>query len=178
MAAPTFPATQYPSETFIESAGAILFKLSTRQICILHQKKKDLWLLPKGRRDIGEARETTAVREVEEETGFKCRLLPVTMTTCQPRPGYDDYGGGAGKCEGICEPFMVGHRVLGDGKMKMIWWYVAAVDEDAEVGEGEAEFESELFGFEEVLSKLTFRSDREVVAKAVEIFEETFGKDQ
>ena len=100
------------------------------------------------------------------------------MTTCQPRPGYDDYDGGAGKCDEICEPFMVGHRTLRDGKMKMIWWYVAAVDEDAAVGEGEAEFETGLFGFEEVVSKLTFLSDREVVVKAVEIFEETFGKAQ
>ena len=176
MAAPTFPKTQYPSSAFIESAGAVLFKLSTRQICILHYKKKDLWILPKGRRDIGEPREKTAVREVEEETGFKCRLLPVTMTTCQPRPGSEDHDGGAGKCEGICEPFMVDHRTLRNGKMKMIWWYVAAVDEEAEVGAGEAGFESHLFEFEEVLDRLTFQSDRELVAKAVEIFEETFGK--
>ena len=60
--------------------------------------------------------------------------------------------------------------------MKMIWWYVAAVDEEAEVGKGEAEFEAEMLGFEEISDKLTFQSDREVVAKAVEIFEETFGK--
>ena len=60
--------------------------------------------------------------------------------------------------------------------MKMIWWYAAAVDENAAVGEGEAEFESELFGLEEVVSKLTFLSDREVVVKAVEIFEATFGR--
>ena len=60
--------------------------------------------------------------------------------------------------------------------MKMIWWYVAAVDEDAAVGKGEAEFESGLFGLEEVVSKLTFLSDREVVVKAVEIFEATFGR--
>ena len=59
--------------------------------------------------------------------------------------------------------------------MKMIWWYVAAVDEEAEIGKGEAEFEAEMFWVEESLDKLTFQSDREVVAKAVEIFEETFG---
>lgn len=97
------------------------------------------------------------------------------MTTLQPRPGCDDFDGGAGKQEGICEPFMVAHRILGEGRMKMIWWYVAAVDESAAVNKGEEEFEAGLFAFKEVVRVLTFQSDREAVAKAVDIFEETFG---
>ena len=173
MATSKFPTIQYTSENFIESAGCIPFKLSTRQICLIHHKKRNEWLLAKGRRDIGESREKTAIREVEEETGFKCHLLPVTMTTRQPRPGFDDHDG-AGKQDGLCEPFMVTHRVIGEGQLKVIWWYIAAIDEKAEVGKGEDEFEARLFGFEEAQDTLTFLSDRQVVAKAIEVFRDTY----
>jgi 8-oxo-dGTP pyrophosphatase MutT (NUDIX family) len=176
MATSANPTTLYPSTTFLESAGTVLFKLSTRQICLVHYAQRSGWLLPKGRRDIGEDRSRTAVRETEEETGYKCRLLPVNMSTCQPRPGFEDSDGGAGRQDGICEPIMVVQRRLKDGKMKFVWWYVATIDEDAEVGEGEAEFESRLFGFEEAVGVLMFQDDREVVESAVEIFKETFGE--
>lgn len=175
MAASKFSTTLYLSSNFVESAGMILFKLSTRQVCLIHYTKRNEWLLAKGRRDIGESREKAAVRETEEETGFKCRLLPIAMTTKQPRPGYDDFDGG--RQEGICEPFVVMQRVLKDGSMKMIWWYIGAIDESADVGKGEAEFKSRLFGFEEALEVLTFQSDREVVMKAIEVFRGTFGEE-
>jgi hypothetical protein len=71
---------------------------------------------------------------------------------------------------------MVAQRRLQDGKMKFVWWYVAAIDEEAEVGEGEAEFESRLFGFDEAGGMLMFWDDREVVAEAVRIFKETLGE--
>ena len=176
MATSNVPTTVYPSTSFIESAGTVLIKLSTREICLVHYKKRKQWLLPKGRRDIGEDRTTTAIRETQEETGYKCSLLPVTMTTCQPRAEFEDSHGGAGKQKRICEPILVAPRRLQDGKTKFVWWYVAAIDEDAEVGEGEAEFESRLIGFEEAAGVLAFHDDREVVKKAVEIFWETFGE--
>jgi 8-oxo-dGTP pyrophosphatase MutT (NUDIX family) len=119
MATSKSPPTLYPSSTFLESAGTVLIKQSTRQICLVYYKKRNAWLLPKGRRNIGEDRAKAAVRETEEETGYKCRLLPVTMTTSQPRAGFKDSHGGA-RQEGICEPFMVAHRRLQDGKMKFV----------------------------------------------------------
>ena len=70
---------------------------------------------------------------------------------------------------------MLPQRMLEDGALKLIWWHVAAVDEDAELGEGEAEFETRLIGFEEAVELLTFQADREVFVQAVEIFRETFG---
>jgi len=42
---------------------------------------RDDWSLPKGKVDPGETLEACALREVAEETGFRCRLLEVVGTT-------------------------------------------------------------------------------------------------
>jgi 8-oxo-dGTP pyrophosphatase MutT (NUDIX family) len=165
---------QYSSLQFVESAGAVLFKLSTQQICLVHHKSSNKWLLPKGRRNIGENRHDAAVREVEEETGFKGRLLPVTLHSFQP-PADDDgsYIASAKKYEGVCEPFMLTHRMLGSGNFKIVWWYVAALAEDAAQGTGEGQFDAKFIAFEEAVRLLTYQADREVAEKAIELLRET-----
>jgi 8-oxo-dGTP diphosphatase len=40
----------------------------------VHRPKYDDWSFPKGKLDPGEDHETAALREVEEETGLRCRL--------------------------------------------------------------------------------------------------------
>ncbi|KAK0993611.1 hypothetical protein LTR91_007966 [Friedmanniomyces endolithicus] len=166
-------ATQYTAEQFVESAGAILFKLSTRQICLVHRLSTGEWLLPKGRRNVGESRAEAAIREAAEETGFQCRLLPLTMTTrappaketanCRDKPRVH---------HGVCEPFKVTCRPLsGVANLKIIWWYIGAIDEEVSPGAGETQFEVRLFGFEEVEGQLTFSTDWDVVRKAIQIFD-------
>ena len=41
---------------------------------MVHRPKYDDWSLPKGKLDEGEDFEQAALREVEEETGYRCRL--------------------------------------------------------------------------------------------------------
>ena len=41
---------------------------------LVHRPKYDDWTFPKGKRDGKETDEQTALREVEEETGLRCRL--------------------------------------------------------------------------------------------------------
>ena len=41
---------------------------------LVHRPKYDDWTLPKGKLDEGESYEEAARREVEEETGLRCRL--------------------------------------------------------------------------------------------------------
>ncbi len=41
---------------------------------MVHRPRYDDWTFPKGKRDGDETDEDTALREVEEETGFRCRL--------------------------------------------------------------------------------------------------------
>ena len=43
---------------------------------VVHRPRYDDWSLPKGKADPGESDEDAAVREVEEETGVRCRLGP------------------------------------------------------------------------------------------------------
>lgn len=44
------------------------------EVLLVHRPKYDDWSLPKGKRDPAETDEQCAVREVEEETGLRCRL--------------------------------------------------------------------------------------------------------
>ena len=43
-------------------------------VCVVHRPRYDDWSLPKGKLDAGESFEDAALREVEEETGLRCRL--------------------------------------------------------------------------------------------------------
>ena len=61
-----------------------------------------------------------------------------------------------------------------DNIMKVIWWYVGAIDEEAGKGAGEPHFEAQLFDFDEAESILTYQSDRQVVQEAIKIFTDTF----
>jgi 8-oxo-dGTP diphosphatase len=51
------------------------------EILLVHRPKYDDWSLPKGKRDAGETDEQCAVREVEEETGLRCRLAQELLPT-------------------------------------------------------------------------------------------------
>lgn len=178
MATSKFETNQYPAESFVESAGAVLFKVSTRQICIVHHSKKDEWLLAKGRRNVGESRHDTALRELEEETGFKANLLKCTMTTRAP-PAIEDNTDTADRPrvhQDVCEPFKLTTRQLeGPANLKIIWWYIAAIDENTGIGHGEEKFNAKLFTLDEVISRLTYETDRDIVRKAIAIFEDTYG---
>lgn len=44
------------------------------EILLVHRPRYDDWTLPKGKVDRGETDEECARREVEEETGLRCRL--------------------------------------------------------------------------------------------------------
>ena len=171
MATSKFKTEQYSAEEFVESVGAIAIKVSTREVCLVSYAGE--WMLAKGRRNVNESRSQAALREMREETGYSCYLLPLTMITRAP-PAIEtgDCPDEARVHENVCEPFMLTCRHLhGDGGIKIIWWYIAAIDESAEVGPGEEQFKTRLVGFEEAVSILTFENDREIVRKAMEIFD-------
>ena len=61
----------------VEAAGGVLFRQSAGgdlEIALVHRPRYDDWSLPKGKLDEGEGFEQAALREVEEETGMRCRL--------------------------------------------------------------------------------------------------------
>ncbi|KAJ9608930.1 hypothetical protein H2200_006701 [Cladophialophora chaetospira] len=171
----------FSAEAFVESAGAILFRVSAGQICILHHLAHDHYVLPKGRRHCGEGRHEAAIRELAEETGHQCRLLPVNMTTRAPPAS-----SGASEPDevrpatNICEPFYLQIRHPRESEVKVIWWYIAVEVSSRDqrlVKQSEKDkerFTNEFHDYGRALDKLSFDSDRGVVKQAVAIVEETF----
>jgi 8-oxo-dGTP diphosphatase len=50
------------------------------EVLLVHRPAYDDWTIPKGKVEEGETDEACAVREVEEETGLRCRLGPELPT--------------------------------------------------------------------------------------------------
>jgi 8-oxo-(d)GTP phosphatase len=70
----------------VRAAGGVLRRVGPTgiEVALVHRPRYDDWSLPKGKADVGESDEETAVREVEEETGLRPRLgreLPSTHYT-------------------------------------------------------------------------------------------------
>ena len=62
----------------IRAAGGVVFRMSPQgepQVLVIHRPRYDDWSLPKGKSDPGEYSQTTAIREVWEETGHLCRVM-------------------------------------------------------------------------------------------------------
>ena len=58
----------------VEAAGGVVLDDEGR-VVLVHRPRYDDWSLPKGKLEPGESFEEAALREVEEETGMRCRLL-------------------------------------------------------------------------------------------------------
>jgi 8-oxo-dGTP diphosphatase len=73
----------------IRAAGGILLRSSPSgdELMIVHRKRHQDWTLPKGRLREGESFQETAVRKVEEETGYSCRLGEYLGTISYPQNG-------------------------------------------------------------------------------------------
>jgi 8-oxo-dGTP pyrophosphatase MutT (NUDIX family) len=188
MAASSWPTINYPSTSLSESAGAILFDLASKRICILQYMTyvnddwKTEYLLPKGRRNWSESRAEAAVREVLEETGYECELLDLEMQTrCPPLIEEDENTPDVVRtAEGKGEPFMLQVRQLEGGGVKLIWWYIAGkisfVQFDSEGSEIKRQFEHDWFYYDDAVARLTFEDDRVVVRKAIEIVKANYEK--
>ena len=60
------------------------------EVLLVHRPRYDDWSLPKGKLDPGESWEAGARREVEEETGLRCRVRrEVAETRYRDRKGRD-----------------------------------------------------------------------------------------
>jgi 8-oxo-dGTP diphosphatase len=59
----------------IRAAGGVVWRdgATGREVLLVHRPKYDDWSFPKGKADDGEDDLACALREVEEETGLRCR---------------------------------------------------------------------------------------------------------
>jgi 8-oxo-dGTP pyrophosphatase MutT (NUDIX family) len=62
-----------PSDAEVLAAGGLVTREGP-EIAVVHRPRYGDWSLPKGKLDKGESFEDGALREVEEETGFTCRI--------------------------------------------------------------------------------------------------------
>jgi 8-oxo-dGTP diphosphatase len=65
-------------DDIVRAAGGILLRPAGAgrfEVALVHRPDRGDWSLPKGKLDPGESYEDCALREVLEETGYRCRLL-------------------------------------------------------------------------------------------------------
>jgi 8-oxo-dGTP diphosphatase len=71
-------------EGVVQAAGGLVSRGGENgqlEVLLVHRPRYDDWTFPKGKLEPGETHEQAALREVEEETGFRCDLgreLPST----------------------------------------------------------------------------------------------------
>ena len=68
----------------VRAAGGLVCRRrddGAREILVVHRPAYDDWSFPKGKLEPGEREEDAAIREVEEETGLRCRLEKEVTTT-------------------------------------------------------------------------------------------------
>lgn len=171
------PSLQLYAHEFVESAGAIVFNLQTKQVCLIYHRIKNEYFLPKGRRNCSESRIQAAIREVREETGWHCLLLPVTMPTRAPPRNEQGYSPDVAKVrETTSDPFALTIREEENGGRKLIWWYVAEVDESMKKDRAsnvDSDFESLFVSYGEAVKLLSYEGDGKLVERAIELVHNT-----
>jgi 8-oxo-dGTP pyrophosphatase MutT (NUDIX family) len=81
------PATRAKSVVLrrtVRAAGGVVARRDENgevQVLVVHRGKYDDWAFPKGKAHRGERDEDCAMREVEEETGLRCKLEDELATT-------------------------------------------------------------------------------------------------
>ena len=68
----------------IQAAGGVIRRpgpAGLAELTVVHRPRYDDWSWPKGKLDEDESFEEAALREVEEETGWRCRLGPELPST-------------------------------------------------------------------------------------------------
>jgi 8-oxo-dGTP diphosphatase len=121
-----------------EAAGGVV--LRDGEVAVVHRPEYDDWSLPKGKLDPGESFEQAALREVEEETGLRCRLgreLPSVEYEVRGRP-------------------------------KLVRYWLMSVEEDTGFIPNDEVDELRWLPPDEALATLSYERDRGVVAAAAE----------
>jgi 8-oxo-dGTP pyrophosphatase MutT (NUDIX family) len=184
MAQANHPTFNHPSTHFLESAGCIQFIHSTPpKVVVVHHAQRDAeqggaYLLAKGRRNINESRAKCALRETMEETGLKCRLLPIRLHSRQcPQLAEGEVEDGFTEdrvrvYDDTQEPFMLTERRLNSG-LKLIWWYIAVVEDEQPAGlKAEEGLTPKSMEFDKAVEALKYECDREVLRAAIKIYKE------
>ena len=149
------------SNDFVLSSGTVSVDLSREVILVLYDRSTQEFLLPKGRKHVGETLEAAAIRETMEESGYRCRLLEHGLMT--QAPSLTTY-------PWTTEPIAVHQRVL-RGVRKIIFWYLAQVDSTSpqvfDSQEDGGDFEVHWMSGDVAAAKMTHKEDGELIHRAL-----------
>jgi broad specificity phosphatase PhoE/8-oxo-dGTP pyrophosphatase MutT (NUDIX family) len=73
-----------PVTRTVRAAGGVILRKTDKgnlKVLVAHRPQYDDWSFPKGKADKGESPAETAVREILEETGLRCRIVAPLTTT-------------------------------------------------------------------------------------------------
>ena len=123
----------------VRAAGGAVWRRggSGLEVLVIHRPHRSDWSLPKGKLDPGESDAEAAVREVEEETGYRCRLGTDLGLTAH-----------------------IDHR----GRPKQVHWWEMQVESGAFTPNDEVDVLRWL-GPDEAEALLTWSTDREVLTR-------------
>lgn len=71
------PQTRLRPQVLVRAAGGVVVRRGRdggKEVALVHRPAYSDWTFPKGKLELGETYEGAALREVEEETGHRCRL--------------------------------------------------------------------------------------------------------
>ncbi|EPS98869.1 hypothetical protein FOMPIDRAFT_1017399 [Fomitopsis schrenkii] len=167
---PTVRNSMWYCADFMVGAGMIVLQPATGKVLLLYEPRRDYWFFPKGRKDVGESLERTALREAYEESGYQVDFLPLFLPTNAPLPPAER----ALPAQPCTEPFYVSTQAWGprrrlrpddrhypgdDGGEYLTFWYVGQIAQDAvhERDTGmpdEKEYQSHLLTLEDACARL------------------------
>jgi 8-oxo-dGTP pyrophosphatase MutT (NUDIX family) len=159
------------SDTFVISCGTVTLDLREKKVLLIRWRNKNQFLLPKGRKDIGETLEAAALRETFEETGHTVNLLPLTIPTLATVPKSD--GHTRSLLTHCTEPFAVQQRITRKGRLKFIYWFTASCDSTlppvANTQMANEDYETVWATFDAYDKLMTYDDDKSMVSTVIEL---------
>ena len=123
----------------VRAAGGVVVRDTEagRHLLLVHRAEYDDWTFPKGKAEDGETDEECALREVEEETTLRCRLVRPLPTT---------------------------RYVDAKGRPKLVrWWVMEPIGDPDAAGASNEVDEVRWLTPEEARALLTYRRDHDVL---------------